>query len=109
MEKWLENRRADKGIHAYALETAHPYELLLFDNRHPEKNLYINSAIKASLVKGVLKVAIEDIPAANDGDVHYNAKIYFLIEKKPKSIEIYANGTKQDLRIETGNDFITNQ
>lgn len=107
MEQWIDSKKDIKGVHLYAKENSNPYELLLFDNRRSQRNLYLTSSVNVLLVSGALKINIIDEPAVDDSDVNYNLKAYFINKKKPKDIKVYVNKKEQVVGLETGELQIT--
>lgn len=107
MIKWIENKEQNKGIHIYSLDTANPYEMLLYYNENAGKNLYINPKLDAKIINGILKININDESATDDSYVKDRLTAYFIIKAKPKDIEIYYNKQKQNIDIESGTNKIS--
>jgi len=107
MIKWENDKNSDKGIHIYSLDNANPYEILFYYNKNLGKNLYTTSNLKAKIYKGVLRLDIDEQPATNDNYVNDKITAYFIIKEKPKDMEVYINGKKEEFKLEKGNNKIS--
>ncbi|EOD00807.1 hypothetical protein [Caldisalinibacter kiritimatiensis] len=100
-KKWIDSKEKSNGIHIYKTDHSDSFELLILFNKNHGKNLYVNTEANAKIVKGKLIVNFIDKLAIDDVYVNNKLIVNLSLDSKPKKIEVYYNGKKQEIVIET--------